>query len=530
MARCILLKIDKRKVFIMRESGILCPISSIWSRYGIGCFSKEAYDFVDFLKESGQSYWQVLPFGPTGFGDSPYQSFSTFAGNPYFICPDDLVKDGLLMQHELDQFDFGSDVEAVDYGALYNNRFKMLEIAYGRFKKNPDPEFEDFKEENKEWLDDYGLYMALKYANKGKAWIEWDAPLRTRDEKALEEALLEYADVIGFYAFQQYEFMKQWKKLRAYANENGIKIIGDIPFYTAFDSADTWSNPKMFLFDKDNVPTKVAGCPPDAFSADGQLWGNPIYNWSYLKKTKYAWWIARIKHNLEFCDVLRVDHFRAFDEYYEIPYGEKTAKNGKWVKGPGMALFRAVKKELGDVEIIAEDLGYITESVKKLVKDTGYPGMKVLQFAFDSREESDYLPHNYDHNCVVYTGTHDNETTRGWIENIVDQDRDFARRYINSIHTDYGAFTWDFIRCAQACVADLCIVPIQDYLVKGNEARINHPSTLGTNWQWRIKPNFLSRELAKSIHDMTELYCRIPKVKEEAGDTEKEEKDKEKDK
>ena len=505
----------------MRESGILCPISSIWSRYGIGCFSKEAYDFVDFLKEAGQSYWQVLPFGPTGFGDSPYQSFSTFAGNPYFISPDDLVKDGLLAQHELDQYDFGSNVEAVDYGALYNNRFKMLRVAYDRFKENPDPEFKTFREENKEWLDDYGLFMALKNANEGKAWVDWDHSLRTRDPEALKEAHEKYADVVGFYAFQQYEFMKQWRKLKAYANENGIKIIGDIPFYTAFDSADTWGNPKMYLFDKENRPTKVAGCPPDAFSADGQLWGNPIYNWSYIKKTKYEWWIARIKHNLEFCDVLRVDHFRAFDEFYEIPYGEKTARNGKWVKGPGIALFKAIKKELGDVEIIAEDLGYITDSVRKLVKDTGYPGMKVLQFAFDSREESDYLPHNYDHNCVVYTGTHDNETTRGWIEDLNNQDRDFARRYINSIYTDYGTFTWDFIRCAQASCADLCIVPIQDYLVKGNEARINHPSTLGTNWQWRIIPNYLSKELARSIHDMTELYCRIPKpAKEETADAE----------
>jgi 4-alpha-glucanotransferase len=511
-------------VTVMRESGILCPISSISSKYGIGCFSAEAYEFVDFLKESGQSYWQVLPFGPTGFGDSPYQSFSTFAGNPYFISPEQLVVDGLISVHEINAFDFGNNSEVVDYGALYNNRFKLLRIAFDRFMQNPDPEYAPFKEEEADWLVDYGLYMALKSANEGKSWIDWDVSLRTREPEAIERAREEYADTIEFYSFQQYEFHKQWKKLRAYANENGIKIIGDIPFYTAFDSADTWANPKMFLFDEENIPTKVAGCPPDAFSADGQLWGNPIYDWKYLKKTKFAWWISRIEHNLQFCDVLRVDHFRAFDEYYEIPYGEKTAKNGEWMPGPGIALFNEIKKQLGDVAVIAEDLGFITPSVIKLVKDTGFPGMKVLQFAFDSREESDYLPHNYDHNCVVYTGTHDNETTRGWIENINEQDRNFARQYINSIYTDYGSFTWDFIRCAMASVADLCIVPIQDYLVLGNEARINHPSTLGTNWTWRIRPNFLSRELAESIRRMTKLYGRIPKKPKEEKDDKEEKK------
>lgn len=511
----------------MRKSGILCPISSLASKYGIGSFSQEAYDFVDFLVESGQSYWQVLPFGPTGFGDSPYQSFSTFAGNPYFISPDLLIKDGLLSVHEVREYNFGSFVDTVDYGALYNNRFKMLQKACDRFLENPDPEYEDFKKENAYWLDDYCLYMAIKLANGGKPWSEWDEDLRTRYPDALVEATAKHLDVIEFFSFQQYEFQKQWKKLHSYANEKGVEIIGDIPFYTAVDSADSWANPKMFLLDEENVPTKVAGCPPDAFSADGQLWGNPIYDWKYLKKTHYEWWIRRIRRSLEFCDVLRVDHFRAFDEYYEIPYGEKTAKNGKWVKGPGMGLFRQVKKELGDIHIIAEDLGYITPSVRKLVKDTGFPGMKVLQFAFDSREESDYLPYNYDHNCVIYTGTHDNETTRGWIENINDHDRDFARRYINSLYTDYGAFTWDFIRAAQACTADTCIVPLTDYLVKGNEARINHPSTLGTNWQWRLRPNELSHELAKSIYEMTKLYGRLPKKKKEKEEEEKEESTKE---
>ena len=498
----------------MRESGILCPVSSLSSKYGIGCFSKEAYEFVDFLAESGQSYWQVLPFGPTGYGDSPYQSFSAFAGNPYFIDPETLVKDGLLHENEVRDFYFGSDPEHVDYGALYNSRFTMLELAFQRFLNNPDKEYEDFKARHAFWLEDYGLFMALKSANGGKAWTDWDDDIKKRDPKALAAARLEYSETVEFYCFQQYEFFKQWAKLRKYANDLGVKIIGDIAFYTSADSADTWANPEIFLMDEDCLPTKVAGCPPDAFSADGQLWGNPIYNWKYLKKTKYEWWIRRIANTFELVDTLRVDHFRAFDEYYEIPYGDETARNGKWVKGPGLGLFREMKKQLGELHIIAEDLGYITPSVRKLLADSGFPGMKVLQFAFDSREESDYLPHNYEHNCVVYTGTHDNETTRGWIESIPDADRDFARRYIGSIFTDYGQFTWDFIRTAQASVADLCIVPIQDYLVKDNRARINHPSTTGTNWQWRMRPNELSKELSKSIFKMTKLYGRLPKKKE----------------
>ncbi|MCR5295282.1 MAG: 4-alpha-glucanotransferase [Lachnospiraceae bacterium] len=498
----------------MRASGILCPVSSLSSRYGIGCFSKEAYDFVDFLVEAGQTYWQVLPFGPTGYGDSPYQTFSTFAGNPYFIDPATLIEDGLLLRKEAESFDFGREPERVDYGALYNGRFKLLKLAFERFMEKPDEEYEGFKEKNAFWLYDYGLYMALKGANGGKAWPEWDDELKLRDEKALAAARKEYAETVEFYCFQQYEFAKQWAKLRKYANDKGLMIIGDIPFYTSADSSDTWANPQLFLMDEECLPKKVAGCPPDAFSADGQLWGNPIYDWAYLKETNYEWWIRRIAACLELVDVLRVDHFRAFDEYYEIPYGEKTAVNGRWVKGPGIGLFKEAEKQLGELHIIAEDLGYITDSVRALVRETGFPGMKVLQFAFDSREESDYLPHNYEHDCVVYTGTHDNETTRGWIENINHHDREFARCYIGSVFTDYGQFTWDFIRTAQASVADLCIVPIQDYLVKDNKARINHPSTTGGNWQWRLVPDELSDELAKSIYKMSKLYGRVPKKPE----------------
>ncbi|HUM82264.1 MAG TPA: 4-alpha-glucanotransferase [Lachnospiraceae bacterium] len=494
----------------MRSSGILCPISSLSSRYGIGCLSKEAYDFVDFLKESGQTYWQILPFGPTGFGDSPYQSFSTFAGNPYFICLESLIDDGLLKKEECDAADFGNDPKDVDYGKLYMNRYPLLKLASERFFEKPDEEYASFINENADWLEDYGLYMAVKQDNGGRSWLEWEDDFRLRKPEVLEKEKEKLGDEIKFVYFQQYMFFKQWKKFHIYTKKQGIKIIGDIPFYVASDSADTWANPELFQFDADRMPSAVAGCPPDAFSADGQLWGNPLYNWDYLKETRYEWWVRRISHALEICDVLRVDHFRAFDEYYSIPYGDKTAVNGKWKKGPGIGLFHAVREKLGEVQIIAEDLGYITESVRELVKETGYPSMKVLQFAFDGSEKSEYLPYNCTKNAVIYTGTHDNETTRGWFEDTSDHDRDFARRYMNSMHSDAGGFVWGFIRLAQASVCDTCIVPIQDYLVKGNEARINFPSTTGTNWRWRLVPNELSSALAASIFDMTQVYGRLP--------------------
>ncbi len=496
-----------------RESGILYPISSLPSKYGIGAFSIEAFEFVDFLKEAGQRYWQILPLGPTGFGDSPYQSFSTFAGNPYFISLDGLVDDGLLTEEECRSYDWGTDAEKVDYGALYNGRYKILKTAYDRFKetKEEDEEYQAFLKAQKDWLEDYCLYMALKEANNGKPWSEWEEPYKNRDKKAMSMLDVVIKETVDFFRFQQYEFMKQWSLLKKYANEKGIKIIGDIPFYVSFDSADSWAHPEMFQFDEENVPVKVAGCPPDAFSATGQLWGNPVYDWAYSKKTKYKWWIARIARMQEFYDVIRIDHFRGFDEYYAVPYGDKTAENGQWEQGPGMDLFKAVRKKLGDVEIIAEDLGYITDTVRQLLEDSGFPGMKILQFAFDDSESSEYLPFNHVKNSVVYTGTHDNETTRSWIEHISDHDRDYARRYIHSEHTSYEAFVWDFIREAYRSVSDLCIIPMQDYLVLGNEARMNCPAVGEGNWQWRLKPNYLSHELAHSIHELTRLYGRLPK-------------------
>ena len=498
-----------------RASGILLPVFSLPSEHGIGCFSKEAYQFVDMLKKAGQSYWQILPLGPTGYGDSPYQSFSTFAGNPYFIDLETLVSEGLLTEAESREYDSEEQEESIDYEKIYKTRFKVLKKAYERFHDrmagwhHEREAYERFISENAFWLDDYSLYMAVKDKNDGVSWNEWDAPLKNREEEALSEARKELAEEISFYKFQQYEFDRQWKKLHSYANEQGVKIIGDIPIYVAFDSADTWAAPQLFQFDENNEPTGVAGCPPDAFSATGQLWGNPLYDWEYHKKTGYEWWIRRIEHCLKLYDVVRIDHFRGFDEYYSIPYGETTAINGQWMPGPGMDLFRAIEEKLGRPEIIAEDLGFLTPSVLKLLKDSGFPGMKVLQFAFDARESSNYLPHTYPTNCVVYTGTHDNDTTRGWYRAVGKYARDFAKEYMCKPRLDEDSLAEDFICMAMGSVADLCVVPMQDYLGLGSEARINIPSTLGGNWVWRMKNGQFDEETAAEIYRVTKLYGRI---------------------
>ena len=491
----------------MRESGVLLPVASLPSNYGIGCFSREAYEFVDQLKAGGQKNWQILPLGPTGYGDSPYQSFSTFAGNPYFIDLETLIKEGLLTREECDACDFGDNAEFIDYEKIYFSRFKILRKAFERFV--PDEEFETFAEENKAWLEDYALYMAIKNSLGGISWSQWPAELKRRVPEAMEEKKKELEEEIQFIRFQQYEFTKQWTRLKKYANDQGIRIIGDIPIYVAFDSADAWANPQLFQFDEECTPIAVAGCPPDAFAATGQLWGNPLYDWEYHEKTGFAWWIQRLEYCYKLYDVVRVDHFRGFDEYYAIPYGDKTAENGKWRKGPGLELFKAVKKAMGEMSIIAEDLGYLTDSVRQLVKDTGYPGMKVLQFAFDSREESDYLPHNYEHNCVVYTGTHDNNTILGWLDEMAPEDRLLAERYLDNRYTRKEDMPWDFIRLAMASVADLAITPIQEFLCLGGEARINRPSTLGTNWKWRLLKGQITHEVTGKMYDMTKLYGRL---------------------
>lgn len=494
----------------MRKSGILMPVASLPGQYGIGTFGKEAYKFVDFLAKAGQQYWQLLPLGPTGYGDSPYQSFSTFAGNPYFIDLDTLIEEGLLTKSECDKYDFGAKESEVDYEKMYLSRFKVLEIAFSRSNYKRTKAYKTFESNNSFWLEDYALYMAIKQSLGGVSFIEWDEKIRRRDEQTLNECRKKFAKEIEFYKFLQFYFDKQWKQLKKYANDKGVKIIGDIPIYVAFDSADTWAGPEMFQFDSKGYPKAVAGCPPDGFSATGQLWGNPLYNWAYHKKTGYDWWLKRMAHCYELYDMVRVDHFRAFDEYYAIPYGDPTAEFGKWKKGPGMSLMKAFKEAFGDKEMIAEDLGFMTETVKKLVKDSGFPGMKVLQFAFDSREESDYLPHNYISNSSVYTGTHDNDTIVGWFEKLDEADKKFACAYLD-IKPDEKHVAWKFIRLAMESVSDLCVIPMQDYLELGGEARINMPSTLGGNWVWRMKQGVLSDKLAKAIYDVTRTYGRTAK-------------------
>ena len=505
-----------------RKCGVLLPVTSLPSKYGIGSFSKEAYEFVDFLAAAGQSYWQILPLGQTGYGDSPYQSFSTFAGNPYFIDIEKLICAGYLTEKEAESISFGENPEKVDYEKIYLGRFPLLKRAYEnspfalKLKENwadscydgKRKAFDAFVEENKEWLLDYALYSAVKKENGGRSYIEWPEDIRLRKPKAIKAAQEELADEIRFYEFQQYLFAGQWGELKAYANAKGIQIIGDIPIYVAFDSADTWSHPELFEFDEKGYPTVVAGCPPDGFSATGQLWGNPIYRWDYHKKTGYQWWISRIANCFKMYDIVRIDHFRGFDEYYAIPYGDPTAEFGRWMPGPGMDLFDAIRKALGRRQIIAEDLGFITPSVRKLVRKTGYPNMKVLQFAFDAREPgtNDYLPHNYGTNCVVYTGTHDNQTMRGWYRSIARRDRLYAREYIG-VRSEKTA-AWSFIRAAFMSVADTCIIPMQDYLNLGDEARINQPSTLGGNWQWRMLPGACTRELAERMKRLAVLYGR----------------------
>ena len=491
-----------------RASGVLLPVFSLPSKYGIGCFSKEAYKFIDQLKEAGQSYWQILPLGPTGYGDSPYQSFSTYAGNPYFIDLKTLVKEGLLTKKECKAYDFGDQETKIDYEKIYYSRFKVLKKAFQRFK--PDKEYQEFVKESEGWLEDYSLYMAIKDSKDGASWNVWEDSLKNREPEALVKAKEELKDAIDFYKFQQYEFDRQWKKLHAYANKQGIQIVGDIPIYVAFDSADAWAAPEMFQFDEENNPVAVAGCPPDAFSATGQLWGNPLYNWEYHKKTGYEWWIRRIGYCFKLYDVVRIDHFRGFDEYYAIPYGDETAVNGKWMPGPGMDLFQAVEAKLGRPNIIAEDLGFLTDSVLKMLADSGFPGMKVLQFAFDPSAESAYLPHTYPKNCVVYTGTHDNDTTRGWYHSESKATRDFAKEYMNVQRMDEDNLAWDFIRVAMGSVADLCITPMQDFLNLDGEARINMPSTLGGNWAWRMKKGQFDKEIVKQMARMTKIYGRLP--------------------
>ncbi|HCW54619.1 MAG TPA: 4-alpha-glucanotransferase [Clostridium sp.] len=491
-----------------RGSGIIMHITSLPGKYGIGTFGKEAYKFCDFLKKSGQKYWQILPLGPTSYGDSPYQSFSAFAGNPYLIDLDMLQEEKLLKNEDYKDKSFGNNLEVVDYGLMFTEKMNVLKISFDNFSKETHEDFEKFKEQEKEWLDDYSLFMAIKYKLNFKSWNTWDEKLKIRDNDEIIKCKYELKEEIEYWKYLQYEFFKQWNALKEYANKNEIKIIGDIPIYVAEDSSDVWSNPKVFLLDDNTLsPISVSGCPPDAFSEDGQLWGNPVYNWQYLEETQYEWWVKRIKQSLRLYDVLRLDHFRGFEAFWAVPNGEKTARNGTWVKGPGMKLFDALNKQFKDLKIIAEDLGFLTKETIELKEKTGFPGMKVLEFAFGGGSKNTYLPHNYENNCVAYTGTHDNDTVRGWIETTGNKEHvENAKEYLNL--TKEEGYNWGIIRGAWSSVADTSIGLMQDFLNLGNEARMNMPSTLNNNWSWRAKDDVFTDELANKIYRMTKIYGR----------------------
>ena len=495
--------------FFMRSAGILMPISSLSSPYGIGALGAEARAFADFLAAAGQSYWQILPVCPTSYGDSPYQSFSSYAGNPYFIDLDDLAAEGLLEPEEYQGLDWGDNPQYVDYGLMYRTRYPVLRRAADRMLAAPPPEFEAFCGES-DWLEDYALFMALKDKQAGNPWFTWPEEIRLRRPKALAAAKEELAEQVAFWKAVQFLFFRQWSALKSYANGKGVSIIGDLPIYVSADSADVWANPDQFQLDENGLPTEVAGCPPDGFSADGQLWGNPLFRWDVMKEDGYQWWLRRISFQFTIYDVLRIDHFRGFDAYYAIPYGDATAKNGRWRPGPGLDFFKTVNKQLGRQNIIAEDLGFLTPSVRKLLRDTGYPGMKVLEFAFDSRDTgSDYLPHCYSPHCVVYTGTHDNDTIQGWMASAPKKDVSFAKEYLRLSARE--GYHWGMMRSAWASPAGLAVMQAQDLLGLGSEARMNIPSTLGNNWKWRALPGAFTPELARRLYRETRVYQRLPK-------------------
>ena len=494
-----------------RAAGILMPITSLPSEYGIGCFSKSAYDFVDWLKEAGQSYWQILPLGPTSYGDSPYQSFSTFAGNPYFISLKALVEEGVLTKEDCDKVSWGRRADSVDYEKIYKGRYKLLRKAYENSNISENPDYQKFVAENSWWLSDYALFMAVKDQFGGVEWTKWAEDIRLRWANAMDYYRRELYFDIEFQQYMQFKFYEQWMKLKKYANEKGIQIIGDIPIYVAMDSADTWAHPELFQLDEENVPLAVAGCPPDGFAADGQLWGNPLYRWDYHRQTGYAWWMQRLSYAFYLYDVVRIDHFRGFDEYFSIPYGDTTARNGHWEKGPGIELFRRMKEVLGERDVIAEDLGYVTDSVRQMVFESGFPGMKVFEFAFDSRDTGcagDYLPHNYPVNSVVYTGTHDNATLIGWYQDIPKEGREMLRDYIHDYITSDRSLYWSVICRVMGSPARICMIPMQDYLGLDNTCRINTPSTLGTNWKWRLLDGEFTSDLQNKIKKLVRIYQR----------------------
>ena len=470
-------------------------ISSLPNKRGIGSFGKSAYEFVDFLAESGLTLWQVLPLCPTSYGDSPYQSPSAIAGNPYFIDLDVLVGDGLLKSAELPEI----ELKDIDYAAVYYERFDTLKKAFRRFKKAPPSDYETFKAENAFWLDDYALFMALKESHEMQPWYTWEAKYMHRTG-----SVTKFAAAAEFHKFLQYEFFRQWLALKNYANGKGVKIVGDMPIYVAHDSVEVWSNPKQFLLNEDLSKKVVAGVPPDYFSADGQLWGNPIYNWDYMRETNYDWWVMRMTMALKLYDVVRIDHFRAFADYYVIPADRTDARVGEWKDGPGMALFNVINQKLNNPAIIAEDLGELHDCVRQLVRETGYPGMKIMQFSFDGNPRNDFYYTNYNTNCVAYTGTHDNDTTRGWFEALPDNEKDLVRRTLGYYGNDIAA---EIIDRLFSSAADTVIIPMQDFLNLPTSARMNTPSTLGGNWAWRSEAEWV--KLAPAIRETLKKYNRL---------------------
>lgn len=488
-----------------RSCGILMHITSLPSPYGIGTLGREADAFADWLREAGQRFWQVLPIGPTGYGDSPYQPFSSFAGNPLMIDLDELVEQGLLAREMVEQADYGADPDYVDFEKVNKTKTELLREASRKFED--DVGYTSFTLEEADWLDDYALFMALKEKFGGKPWTLWDEDIKMRTPEALERYRNELRDEIRFRKFAQYIFFRQWDRFHRYCNSIGIEIIGDIPIYVSPDCADVWAQPELFELEESRNPKRVAGVPPDYFSATGQLWGNPLYDWEEMKARGYGWWIERVRKSTKNYDVLRIDHFRAFDTYYAIPFGQKTAEHGKWEQGPGMELFDAIKAELGRVNIIAEDLGDIFDSVKVLLRKTGFPGMRVLQFGFNPENaDNDHLPHSYPKNCVAYTGTHDNATIMQWYAETDGKSRAMAKRYLKK-----GLFegrNYSFIRSVYASPANLAVIPMQDVMGLGREGRMNVPSTLGGNWNWRMK-KLPKQSDASKLRELAETYFRL---------------------
>ena len=496
-----------------RYAGVLLPVTSLPSKYGIGCFDQAAYDFVDWLQKAGQRYWQILPLGATSYGssdDSPYQAYSAFAGNPYLISLDALVEEGVLTREECDGVSFGDNPAKVDFDKLHEHRFALLRKAYERSGISANPDYQNFIRDNGWWLNDYALFMALKTFFHDQPFRAWPEDIRMHWGFALEHYNRELYFDIEFQKYMQFKFNQQWSRLKAYANAKHIQIVGDIPIYVSPDGADVWAHPELFQLDAHNAPTAIAGCPPDAFAKDGQAWGNPLYNWNFHRATDYAWWVSRMWYSFKLYDVVRIDHFRGFESYWAVPAGDKTARNGTWVKGPGIDFIRAVQKALPELDFIAEDLGFVTPGVRKLLEDSGYPGMKVLEFAFDSREESDYLPHLYPVDSVCYTGTHDNVTLKQWFDEASRQDKAYAKAYLGLSRQE--GYVWGMIRAGMSSVSKLFIAQMQDYLELGGEARMNFPGTLSAaNWTWRAQPGFDSDKLAKKIRKMTGLYGRLKK-------------------